>query len=252
MNIKIPQSSLFFLPLGLLIIFIGLIGLSFQTGSPQERQQEKDISEGLQEIKVSFQIDSDGTPELLSIDNLSSAIILAASERADETEELLPIALQETLNGLTIREVTLPPLPEDTLKIVDKSESTDIEFYLQNVYTVFSENRVDFDFGVGFEETQKGNPEIVNEQLEINQALYTALIEMEVPQPAVNLHRKYIRITQVQYHFLQSILRSIEDPIRISIDLELVQSILEELDQPLREDLRTLSQDYDIELQRQI
>lgn len=252
MNIRIPQSSLFFLPLGLLVIFVGLVVLSFQSGSPQERQRNRDISEGLQEIKVSFQIDSDGTPELLSINNLSSAIILAASERAEEQDELLPIALQEVLSGLTIRDVTLPPFPEDTLQIVDKSESSDIEIYLQNVYTVFSENRVDFDFGVGFEETQKGNFDIVNEQLDINQDLYTELLNIEVPQSAAALHRKYIRVTQVQYHFLQSILRSIEDPIRINIDLELVQTILEEIDQPLREDLRRLSRDYEIELERQI
>ena len=252
MNIRIPQSSLFFLPIGLLVIFLGLVGLSFQTGSPQDRQRTQDIDEGLQEIKVSFQIYNDGTPELLSIDNLSSAIILAASDRAEEKDELLPVALQEVLSNLTIREVTLPPLSDETLKIVDKSESQDIEFYLQNVYTVFSENKVDFDFGVGFDEAQKGNLDIVNEQIKINQNLYLALISMDVPQPAASLHKKYIRLSQVQHHFLQSILASIEDPLRIRIDIQLVQTILLEIDQPLRDDLRKLSQDYDIELQRQI
>ncbi len=252
MKTRILKSSLFILPIGLLIVFFTLLSISLQINASEEDLYSQSITDGLQEIKVSFQIERNGSPEILSLSNLSSAIILAAAERAEESEDLLPVTLQQVLSELSIREIVLPPLPENSIIIVDKYDSNDVAIYLEKIYTIFSENRVDLDFAVGFEETQKGNPILIEEQLEKNKTLYQKLLEIEVPSEAYSLHRMYIRITQVQHHFLNSILRSIEDPVRIMIDMYLVQTILEEVDDPLRNEIKRLAHEYDIQLQQEI
>ena len=234
----IRTHSVFFIPLALLTVFVGLLGFWFNRSSNQT--EELSLESGLSEIKL-IQI-VDGKEQEINITETTLGILQAALESNERFDSKTRAEIQK----IQIDDVVFPIIPERYLTIVDNSSQESIEKYLQDVYTVFNENQVNININKLVQESLNQDLSDVEAQREANRQLYLNLFAVEVPRDAVPLHRKYLRITQIQHHFLNNLVTAKEDPLKVDIDIRLAISLLDKLNQPIKQDLKTLSDKYQI------
>lgn len=234
----IKTNSIFILPLSLLLVFVGLLGFWFTR--EQAAGEQISLESGLSEIKLIQVVD--GKEQEINITETTLGILKAAIE----SNERFDTKTRQEIQQVQIDDVVFPTLPEQYLTIVDNSSTESIEKYLQDVYTVFNENAVNININKLVQESLNSDLADVEAQLEANRQLYRSLFAMEVPRDAVPLHRKYLRITQIQHHFLNNLLTAEEDPLKVDIDIRLAISLLDKLNEPIKQDLSTLSDKYQI------
>ncbi len=236
--------SIFLVPLALLLTFVGL--LTFWFRSSQAEPEQVAIESGLSEIKLIQVVD--GKEQEINITETTLGILRAAIQ----SNERFDTKTREEIQQVQIDDVVFPTLPEQYFTIVDNSSTESIEKYLQDVYTVFNENQVNININKLVQESLNEDLADVEAQLEANRKLYLELFAIEVPRDALPLHKKYLRITQIQHHFLNNLLTAEEDPLKVDIDIRLAMSLLDKLNEPIRQDLKTLSDKYQITYDQEI
>ena len=236
--------SIFLVPLALLLTFVGL--LTFWFRSSQAEPEQVAIESGLSEIKL-IQVVG-GKEQEINITETPLGTLRAAIQ----SNERFDTKTREEIQQVQIDDVVFPTLPEQYFTIVDNSSTESIEKYLQDVYTVFNENQVNININKLVQESLNEDLADVEAQLEANRKLYLELFAIEVPRDALPLHKKYLRITQIQHHFLNNLLTAEEDPLKVDIDIRLAMSLLDKLNEPIRQDLKTLSDKYQITYDQEI
>ncbi len=234
---------------GVILILLLLIGAG--TGYTMHRKHEMRqaaLAQGLDEITILHQTETGQTKKL----NITQTVLDILSTSLSKKGRLDSTAKRQ-INNLSIQDIQFPPMPEKQLKTYETSKSAEIAEYFQTVYNVLNTKHADVTVKnitrKALERRDKNEP--IKGLIEINKAMYYDLMDVRVPQPTLKVHKNYIRIIQVQHHFLQSLANQEKDPLNTQTSYLITLRFLEDLRPELNTEIKTLEKEYDLNLQNQ-
>jgi hypothetical protein len=206
------------------------------------------LAKGLDEITIIKQTETGQTKKL----NITETVfnILTASIRQ---KGRLDSQAKREISNLSIKDVRFPPLPEQYLRTYETSRKEDIAQYFQKVYNIL--NRKHEEVSVQNITKKAVNRQENGKSLEnlrsVNETMYYDLVDAQVPQPALKVHKSYLRIVQLQYHLLNGLSKQKDDPLGRKTNYLLAVEILQELRPRLNTEIKALENQYGLKLQNQ-
>lgn len=242
----LTKDFLFYASFGLLItIILGAFGY-FVFRPTNIYKDLSTIDKGLAPIKI-IQV-KDGKEQELNFTKAGANVLAQALISEDDFVKVVEQSIKDT----GIDRVELPPLPEDKINIIsqDKLNDKSIDNYLTNLYNIFRDNNIQPNINQLSEEALAGKTQNIQSLLRKNTDLYLSLLLLEVPPDALQLHKYYIRIAQIQNSFLLGLLNASSDPFKLDINNKITISILQEVDILIKQELQILRQKYNLIYQR--
>jgi hypothetical protein len=204
---------------------------------------KKDLSAGLGEIKIIQEVN--GIEKEVNFTKMLTEVFVKSMMNKEQDFKSNSKTL---IDNYPIKKIEFPPILEKNIKVKQDFTSEDVKVYLNEVYKLFKKNEVFFVRGDLLKfSTPEERESQAKDLLKKNEAIYYGLFNMEVPQDALSIHKKYIQITQVQNDFLHSILKEKEDPIKSSVALRFGIQVLGMIKDPLNQELKALSKKYQID-----
>lgn len=164
--------------------------------------------------------------------------------------EKLFVTTEELVQQIKIEDIIFPPIREERLKIVDKTNQGFVENYFRAVYNLLSKLNSEEDLNQLTLQAIDGKTNQIEYERNKTKAIYREMYRLEIPREAKDLHISYLRIIQTQYNLYNNIATIKNDPARLRIDLIVTQEILTKLQQRINEQLEEVSQKYQIQLER--
>lgn len=244
------KQNLIYIIIG--IICLGIIITSFYFIFLRQNQSQYNtlstIDKGLAPIKI-IQT-KDGKDQEVNFTKIG-AEILASSLISDKP---LVEEIQNNTQNIGISRIELPHLPSENINLipVEKLDANSIDKYLTNLYNIFRDNSIQPNINQLSEDALSGKTQDIQNLLNKNKDLYFSLFIIEVPpdKDAVQLHKAYIRIAQVQNNFLLGLLEASSDPLKLDINNKLTISLLQNLDILSKQELQALRQKYNLIYQK--
>lgn len=232
--------------IGIIIILVIVLVVVFYIIKNSGKSQSANLSaidKGLTPIKI-LQTTKDGKQQEVNFTKIG-AEILTSSLISDKP---LVEEIQNNTKNIGIDNIELPPLPEKNINLLSTEElnANSIDNYLTNLYNVFRENSIQPNINQLSEDALSGKTQNIQSLLNKNKSLYLSLFIIEVPPDALQLHKAYIRIAQVQNSFLLILLNASSDPLKLDINNKLTVSLLQRLDLVIKQELQTLKQKYNL------
>lgn len=226
-------------------VIIFIISAFWYRKYSKDKILQANLGIGLTPIRIEQVIDGK-TQEVNFTDATLQLIAEALKETSTNPDTEFETIFASGFQKLNIQSIIFPPIVTKELTIIPKSETSSetIEQYLKDVYTIFNRHKVIQNLPFLISEIQKNNADTVIREKNNNEKLYYALFEVAVPEEALDLHTKYIKITQVQNHLLTSMLNLSSDPLRLDIDLRMSSYLLSQLKDPINQDLKKIQEIY--------
>jgi hypothetical protein len=242
----LTKNFIFYSGFGLLFIII-LASIGYMIVRPTNTYKDlSTVDKGLSPIRI-LQV-KDGKETELNFTKSGAAVLAQALI----SEEDFVKVVEQSVKDIGIDRVELPPLYENRINVIpaDKLNDKSIDNYLTNLYNVFRDNNIQPNINQLSEEALEGKTQNIQSLLRKNTDLYLSLFLLEVPPDALNLHKYYIRIAQIQNSFLLGLLNASSDPFKLDINNKISVSLLQEVDILIKQELQILRQKYNLIYQR--
>jgi|GEM_PF-704783 hypothetical protein len=238
--------------ISIIILCIGVVSIIIYVLTRPDKDKSTStnlstIEKGLEPIKI-WHKTKDGQEQEVNFTKIG-AEILASSLISDKP---LIEEIQNNTQDIGISRIELPLLPEENINVLslEKLNKNSIDNYLTNLYNIFRENSIQPNINQLTEDALNSRTQDIQNLLNKNKDLYYSLFIIEVPPDALQLHKAYIRIAQVQNGFLLGLLDASSDPLKLDINNKLTISILKTLDTTIKQELQTLRQKYNLIYQK--
>jgi hypothetical protein len=238
----LTKNFIFYSGFGLLFIII-IASLGYIIFKPATKYTDlSTIDKGLSPIKI-LQV-KDGKESEVNFTKAGAAVLA----QAIISEEDFAKSVEKSVKDIGIDKIELPPLPEDRINIISKEKINEnsVDNYLANIYNIFRDNNIQPNINQLSEEALDGKTQNIQSLLRKNTDLYLSLLLIEVPPDTLQLHKYYIRISQVQNSFLLGLLKSNSDPFKLDINNKITISLLKELDMLIKQELDILRTKYNL------
>jgi len=241
--LKFIKNNLIYISVGIIFILIVIGIIYFIRSSTKSKDTDlSSIDKGLSPIRILQ--NKDGKEQELNFTKVG-AEILASSLISDKSfvEEI-----QNQTKNIGIDKIELPPIPEDNINLIptEQLQENSIDNYLTNLYNIFRENSIQPNINQLSEDALSGKTQDIQSLLNKNKDLYYSLFIIAVPPDALNLHKAYIRVAQVQNSFLLILLNASSDPLKLDINNKLTISLLQNLDIVIKQELQSIRQKYNL------
>lgn len=234
------------------ILCIGVISLIIYitTRPPKDEDGSENLStiqQGLEPIKI-WQTNKYGKDQEVNFTKIGAEIVA----NAINSDKPLVEEIQNNTQNIGISRIELPVLPVENINLlsVEKLGENSIDNYLTNLYNIFRDNSIQSNINQLSEDALSSKTQDIQNLLNKNTDLYYSLFIIEVPPDAIQLHKAYIRIAQVQNNFLLGLLEASSDPLKLDINNKLTLSLLQNLDILIKQELQTLRQKYNLIYQK--
>jgi len=241
------QSKLMWTGCFLLLVALTAGSIGYTLHRKHEIRQAA-LAKGLDEITILKQTETGQTKKL----NITETVFTILTESLRQKGRLDSKAKQE-INQLSIKDLKFPPLPEQYLRTYETTEKKDIAGYFQQVYNVLNRKHGNVSVRNITQKARKRKEtgKSLKKLRSINKTMYYDLANTRTPKPALDVHKGYLRIIQLQHHFLNGLANQKKDPLAIRTNYLLAKKILEKLQPRLDKEIKQLETQYDLKLQNQ-
>jgi hypothetical protein len=240
-----PRSKYIIIVVSIFIFIIGSGLIYIQLNKDNTNNSPLSIEDGLTPIKIIQTVD--GKEQEVNFTQATFKIL----EKTLKSNDSFELEALKALESIQISKIIFPPIPETYIKTINSNNpQSDIENYLKEVYTIFKDNTIQPNINQLVDEALSQNTTNIQSQLQTNSALYENLFKISIPQDALSLHKKYIQIAQIQNNFLVGLLSAEQDPLKIQINTKLTLTLLDQINMPIKQDLQTLREKYNITYQK--
>ena len=242
---KIKRNKFLYIYTPLILISIILLFLfitNFESKSYKKERKEA-IENGFKPVEIISVIDGKRQPINLS----NTYNLLLINVLADKDNNLSESELTSNLLSLIdIRDIKIPPIPEEYFKFETITSKKSIEKYLTNVYNLYEEYPNDFDYAELLSDIEKNDFNKINLLLENNKNIYYKLLDMKTPKITKSLHKSYILSLQLNNSLLLSMINYEKDPMMMSFNNDLKNNLSPVISDTIRLNLDILDKKYKI------